>query len=189
LKDIDEHVRLLRVREAVYDGIFSTPKTLAGSRQVPLSGGALQLVVEWKVAVKNTEPDALVFGTHLGAPISNNILRRSIFPACKRLGLLQTTWLTFRQTYSSWSHDKGVPGKVVAQLMGHANVDTTLSVYAGARRVGPRRRRTDRRRIVHDCSRNGKDRDGTSRYLIDTNGAPCKTRTCDLLVRSRLRRL
>jgi integrase len=35
----------------------------------------------------------------------------------------------FRRTYSSWSHDKGVPGKVVAQLMGHANVDTTLNVY------------------------------------------------------------
>ena len=29
----------------------------------------------------------------------------------------------------SWSHEKGVPGKVVAQLMGHANVDTTLNVY------------------------------------------------------------
>jgi integrase len=26
-------------------------------------------------------------------------------------------------------HDKGVPGKVVAQLMGHAKVDTTLNVY------------------------------------------------------------
>ena len=37
--------------------------------------------------------------------------------------------LTFRRTYSSWSHDKGVPGEVVAQLMRHANVDTTLNVY------------------------------------------------------------
>ena len=26
-------------------------------------------------------------------------------------------------------NDKGVPGKVVAQLMGHSNVDTTLNVY------------------------------------------------------------
>ncbi len=34
-----------------------------------------------------------------------------------------------RRTYSSWAHDKGVPGKVVAQLMGHAKVDTTLNVY------------------------------------------------------------
>ena len=49
--------------------------------------------------------------------------------ACKWLELPRATWLTFRRTYSSWSHDRGVPGKVVAQLMGHANVDTTLNVY------------------------------------------------------------
>ena len=71
-----------------------------------------------------------MFGTCQGTPISpNNVLRRSIFPACKRLGLPHATWLTFRRTYSSWSPDKGVPGQVVAQLMGHANVDTTLNVY------------------------------------------------------------
>ena len=37
--------------------------------------------------------------------------------------------MTLRRTYSSWAHEKGVPGKVVAQLMGHAKVDTTLNVY------------------------------------------------------------
>jgi integrase len=129
-KDIDEHARVLTVRESVYDGTFGTPKTEAGSRQIPLSGRALHLTVGWKAHAANTEPDALVFGTRVGTPISpNNVLRRSIFPACKRLGLPRATWLTFRRTYSSWSHDKGVPGKVVAQLMGHANVDTTLNVY------------------------------------------------------------
>ena len=72
----------------------------------------------------------LVFATRLGTSISpNNVLRRYVFPACQRLGLRHATWLTFRRTYSSWSHDKGVPGKVVARLMGHANVDTTLNVY------------------------------------------------------------
>ena len=56
--------------------------------------------------------------------------------AIRRIGLVSSrtdgdraTWLTFRRTYSSWSHDKGVPAKVVAQLMGHANIDTTLNVY------------------------------------------------------------
>jgi integrase len=129
-KDIDEHARVLTVREAVYDGTFGTPKTDAGSRQIPLSESALQLVMEWKALVKSTNPEVLVFGTREGTPISpNNVLRRSIFPACDRLGLPHATWLTFRRTYSSWSHDKGVPGKVVAQLMGHSNVDTTLNVY------------------------------------------------------------
>ena len=39
------------------------------------------------------------------------------------------SWLTLRRTYSSWAHEKGVPGKVIAQLMRHAKVDTALNVY------------------------------------------------------------
>ena len=129
-KDIDEQARLLTVREAVYDGIFATPKTEAGIRQIPLSDSALTLIADWKAHIESAEADALVFSTRMGTPIApNNVLRRFIFPACKRLGLPRATWLTFRRTYSSWSHDRGVPGKVVAQLMGHANVDTTLNVY------------------------------------------------------------
>ena len=33
------------------------------------------------------------------------------------------------KTYSSRAHEKGVPAKVIAQLMGHAKIDTTLNVY------------------------------------------------------------
>jgi len=129
-QDIDEHERVLTVREAVYDGTFGTPKTEAGVRQVPLSETALAFIAEWKRRAARTDADALVFSTRSGKPISpNNVLRRVIFAACERLELPHATWLTFRRTYSSWSHDKGVPGKVVAQLMGHANVDTTLNVY------------------------------------------------------------
>lgn len=129
-RDIDEHARRLTVREAVYDGVFSTPKTEAGTRQIPLSSASLALIHEWRARVECSEPDRLVFCTSLGTSISpNNVLRRHVFPACKRVALPRATWLTFRRTYSSWSHDKGVPGKVVAQLMGHANVDTTLNVY------------------------------------------------------------
>ena len=70
------------------------------------------------------------FATRRGTPIlPNNVLRRAIFPACTRLGLPKATWLPFRRTYSSWSDDRGVPGKVTAQLMAHASVDTTLNVY------------------------------------------------------------
>ena len=71
-----------------------------------------------------------MFSTRKGTPLEpNHVLRRQIFPACDALGLRRATWLTFRRTYSSWSHEQGVPAKVVAQLMGHANVDTTLKVY------------------------------------------------------------
>ena len=90
----------------------------------------MKLVADWKARAEDTEPDALVFSTWSGKPISpNNMLRQQVFPACGALGLKRVTWLTLRRTYSSWAHQKGVPGKVVAQLMGHAKVDTTLNVY------------------------------------------------------------
>ena len=106
-RDIDEQARLLTVREAVYDGVFSTPKTEAGARRIPLSDTALTLIAEWKAYVEDVKPDALVFSTSAGTPIlPNNVVRRFIFPACTRLGLPRSTWLTFGRAYSSWSHDR-----------------------------------------------------------------------------------
>jgi hypothetical protein len=46
---------------------------------------------------------------------------------CDELVLPHVTGLIFRQTYS-WSHDKGVPAKVTAQIMGQTNVDVTLNI-------------------------------------------------------------
>ena len=90
---------------------------------MPLSEPVLQLFRDWRIYANRTESDALVFSTRSGSPLQpNNVLRRQI-------GLRRATWLTFRRTYSSWSHDKGIPGKVIAQLMGHADVDTTLNIY------------------------------------------------------------
>ncbi len=77
-----------------------------------------------------------------------------VLPACEVLG--GSTWLTFRRTYSSWSHDLGVPDKVTAELMGHTKVDTTVSVYtqtltdahaAAAARIGDE--------LFADCSQSG----------------------------------
>jgi integrase len=87
-------------------------------------------------------------------PISpNNVLRRWVFPACSTLGLPNATWLTFRRTYSSWAHANGVPGRVLADLMGHAKVDTSLNVYAqvidGAKRSAAEKVSGELFTIVH----------------------------------------
>jgi hypothetical protein len=71
---------------------------------------AFTLLTEWKQQARSLDPDALMFSTRFGKTISpNNVLRRWIFPACAALGLRNATWLTFRRTYSSWSHEEGVP--------------------------------------------------------------------------------
>jgi integrase len=130
---VDFTEKHLTVQEAVYEGVFGTPKTDAGTRRVPLAESSLALLTEWRARVKRTAPDALVFSTWSGKPISpHNVTRRWTVPACTKLGFPKATWLTFRRTYASWSPDKGVPGKVVAKLMGHTNADVTLNVYTQA---------------------------------------------------------
>ena len=94
------------------------------------SATAVALIGKWKVHAYTSEADAFVFSTRIGTALAPmNVLRRSIWPSWAALALQRCSWLTFRRTYASWSHDKGVSGKVVAQLMGHANVDSTLNVY------------------------------------------------------------
>jgi len=153
-KAIDLDAGVLMVQEAVYEGAFGTPKTQAGLRSVPLAEGVVDLLRAWQQRTKRTEPDDLVFSTISGKPISpNNVLRRWVFPACSTLGLPNATWLTFRRTYSSWAHANGVPGKVLADLMGHAKVDTSLNVYAqvvdGAKRAAAEKVSGELFTIVH----------------------------------------
>ncbi len=75
--DVDTDNECLTVRQAVYEGRFDTPKTQAGVRQIPLGAAALQLLADWRARAKRLDPDALVFSTGTGKPISpNNVARQ-----------------------------------------------------------------------------------------------------------------
>jgi integrase len=129
-KCIDEEAKIVRIEEACYKSHFDTPKTSAGRRALPLATPVLTLIGDWKKRARKTQPEDLVFGTKYGQPENpNNVLRRHVYPACDALKLRRATWLTFRRTFSSLCHASAVPDKVTAELMGHANVSTTLNVY------------------------------------------------------------
>ena len=120
-----------------------------------LPDAALQLLGAWKARAKRTAAHELIFSSVSGKPISpNNVLRRWVWPACQAADLQRATWLTFRRTYSSWAHDKGVPAKLVAQIMGHTKVDTTMNVYTqvldGAARLAADRVGSELFRVVSD---------------------------------------
>ncbi len=155
-KSFDEDSCCITVSEAVYEGRFGLPKTEAGKRRIPLSEFGCNLLHEWKSMARETNPDGLVFCTRSGKPISpNNVLRTWVFPACEAVNLPHATWLTFRRTYCSWAHDKNVPAKVVAELMGHSNVSTTLNVYT---------------QVLHDSVRVAADRIGEELFSIVQSG-------------------
>ena len=107
-----------------------SPKTEAGARQIPLSENSVAPARGMEGPTQeHGAGGAGVLDAAGHAHFAEQRAASVDLPGLQALGLPHATWLTFRRTYSSWSHDKGVPGKVVAQLMGHANVDTTLNVY------------------------------------------------------------
>jgi integrase len=151
--------RHLTVEEAVYEGAFGTPKASAGLRRVPLGEGAVGLPAEWRRHARSTEPGALLFSTSSGKLVRpKNVLRRWVFPACDRLGVPRASWLTFRRTYASWAHEKGVPGKVVAQLMGHTKADVTLNVYTQVMEHSLREAVATVGKELIGCSQDGRNR-------------------------------
>jgi integrase len=55
--DFDEHAQCVCVRQAVYEGTFSTPKTAAGAREIPLSSAAVALIVNWRGHARRTDAE------------------------------------------------------------------------------------------------------------------------------------
>jgi len=82
----------------------------------------------WRQHAAATDGDRLLFATRSGKPIApNNVLRRWVFPACQ--ALVPRNVAHVPPHVFDVGARKGVPIKIVAQIMGHAKVDTTPNVY------------------------------------------------------------
>jgi integrase len=122
---LDEAKEQLHVKEASYLGHLDTPKTEAGKRPIPVDAWVLALVADWRRRSKRTRPNDFVFGTRTGnVENPNNILRQQVYPACDALKIPRASWLTFRRTFSTLAHHNGTAAKTIAEIMGHADVDT-----------------------------------------------------------------
>ena len=72
-----------------------------------------------------------IFFTKAGRPLSvHNVHNRSWKPLLKRAGLPETTRMhDLRHTAATLLLSRGVPVKVVSEVLGHADVSITLSTY------------------------------------------------------------
>jgi integrase len=131
-RNVDFERRIIRVREAVYEGHNSTPKTQAGIRDVPI-GPALEQALCHHGARSRTSDDSLVFpsrtGTHLRP---GNLLRRHLQAACAKAELPRFSWHDFRRTHATLLSDMGEPLKTAQAQLGHASLSTTAELYAQA---------------------------------------------------------
>jgi integrase len=85
---VDMDRRTLEVRESVYNGHFSTPKTRSSVRRIPLSSPALDLLRAHLYRAKQVGAEDLVFSSRGGTPFRpDNILKARAASAMQETGL------------------------------------------------------------------------------------------------------
>jgi integrase len=129
-RNVDLDKSLIHVREAVYQGNISSPKSKSSIRDVPIGPSLQQSLLECR---KNAAADAFVFASRNGTPLdSHNLLGRVLKPACKRAGLPSISWHSFRHTHATLLSDLGESLKTAQAQLGHARLSTTAEIYTHA---------------------------------------------------------
>jgi integrase len=126
-KNVDFENDVIRVREAVYEGNISSPKSKSSIRDIPIGPSLHELLSDYR---KASPADAFVFSSRNGTPLdSHNLLGRVLKPACKRAGLPLISWHSFRHTHATLLSDLGESLKTAQAQLGHARMSTTAEIY------------------------------------------------------------
>jgi integrase len=131
-RDVDLDAGTLRVRRTVFNGAVSPPKTAAGNRTIRLTELGVDALKDHRLVTAKRLTSEWVFASRAGTPLSvHNVHNRSWKPLLRRAGLPATTRMhDLRHTCATLLLGRGVPVKVVSEMLGHASVSITLEVYA-----------------------------------------------------------
>jgi integrase len=86
-----------------------------------------------RTAAGSPAPNAPVFHTSKGTPLSSKSLHNSILaPACDRIKQPRVSRDSFRHTYATLLAEVGESIKTAQSLLGHSDLGTTLNAHAHA---------------------------------------------------------
>ena len=143
-KDVGLDRRRLQVTatlQGVENGtpILAEPKTAMSKREVHLSEMAVQTLrahrgrqLEQRLLLGGLWQDhGLVFANAFGRPLDgNNIRTRSFARLLERAGLPPMRFHSLRHAAATILMAEGVPVKVISEMLGHADITTTLRIYS-----------------------------------------------------------
>jgi len=141
------HADSITVQERYFRGDWSVPKTDSSAATIGVSPEVIarirrlkNLTVEIRAGlaireyklVKSDGPDDLVFqSVKDGKPMrDNNVLKRFIKPAARKLGLQFVNWRCLRTSHATWLVQAGADPKSVQGQMRHSRISTTMDIYA-----------------------------------------------------------
>jgi integrase len=125
-EDLDLEARKLRVNRTVYRGQACLPKTDSSRRTIKLSRLATEALRQYPQQCE------WVFPTSRGTTIDVNNLRYRSWKQLLECAHLpcETRIHDLRHSAATLLLAKGVPIKVVSEMLGHSDVSITLSIYA-----------------------------------------------------------
>jgi integrase len=141
------HDDAITVEERFCRGDWSAPKTSASAATIGVSPEVIariqrlkSLSVEVRAGlatrehklVKSDGPNDLVFqSVQTGRPMNDqNVLKRHIQPAARKLGLSFVNWRCLRTSHATWMIQAGADPKSVQGQLRHSRISTTLEIYA-----------------------------------------------------------
>jgi len=141
------HADSITIEERYCRGDWAKPKTAASAATIGAEPEVIarllrlpMLTVEVRAGrairkhklVKSGGPDDLVFqSVQKGCPMNDqNVLKRHIQPAARKLGLPFVNWRCLRTSHATWLVQSGADPKSVQGQMRHSRISTTLDIYA-----------------------------------------------------------
>lgn len=112
---------------------LQTPKTLTSERIVPVPEEIMDMVDQIQ-SERNTDKDDWVVALKNHESYNPNSFAQRYCRFKKKLGL-KCRFHDLRHAYAQTCMEKGVPPKIIANALGHRNVDTTLLVYCDSKEI------------------------------------------------------
>jgi len=142
----DVHEDSITIDERCCRGDWGAPKSEASNDTIPVNRAVIERILRLKTltvdvkagravrhykVVKSDGPNDLVFqSVSTGAAMrDNNILKRHIKPAARKLGLDFVNWRCLRTSYATWLKEAKADIKDAQKLMRHSRATTTLEIY------------------------------------------------------------
>jgi integrase len=122
IKHLSSDCRTITVEQSCWEGDIQTPKTKNAYRQVDLCTPLADLL---KAFIGDRQSGS-VFSNRAGKPLSQtNIVRRSLHPILKELGVEQTGFHAMRRFRTTWLRKHQAPEDFIKFLLGHAKESVT----------------------------------------------------------------
>jgi integrase len=131
-QDIETENRCIHIRQAIWNGHISTPKSASAVRQMAISVHLTEHLDGFLRERFRDNPNSLLFVTQTGQPIDFRwMLRGNLHPILKKLELPfhRVGIHAFRHTNASIMDRQRIPLRVRTDRLGHSDPSTTIKIY------------------------------------------------------------